>query len=111
MPGGEKGCDMTDQTMIQINVDTFSDGDGYFVRAEIDAHSVNVTGRFPTRRWRCDGRFWRKARLTTEHEIWMCSLKSTGSTARRLLCELSSPACAIGCVGYRPTRLRDPPGV
>jgi hypothetical protein len=38
---------MTDQTKIQINVDTFSEGDAYFVRTEIDAHSVSIHGPFP----------------------------------------------------------------
>ena len=38
---------MTDKTMIEINVDTFSDGDGYFVRTEIEARSVNIYGPLP----------------------------------------------------------------
>lgn len=38
---------MTDQMTIDMNVDTFSDGDGYFVRTEIDARSVNIQGPFP----------------------------------------------------------------
>jgi hypothetical protein len=38
---------MTEQTTIQINVDTFSEGDGYFVRTEIDARSVSIRGPFP----------------------------------------------------------------
>ena len=35
---------MTDKTTIQTNVDTFNDGGGYFVRAEIEARSVNIHG-------------------------------------------------------------------
>jgi hypothetical protein len=46
MPGSEEGCHMTDQTTIQINVETFGYGNGYFVRAEIDAHSVDVQRPF-----------------------------------------------------------------
>ena len=42
-----RGCDMADQTTIQINVDTFSEGDGFFVRTEIDARSVSIRGPFP----------------------------------------------------------------
>jgi hypothetical protein len=38
---------MTDKTMIEINVDTFSDGDGYFVRTEIETRCVSVSGPFP----------------------------------------------------------------
>jgi hypothetical protein len=38
---------MTDQTTIQINVDTFSENDAYFVRTEIDARSVTIQGPFP----------------------------------------------------------------
>jgi hypothetical protein len=38
---------MTDKTTIEINVDTFSDGDAYFVRTEIDARSVSIHGPFP----------------------------------------------------------------
>jgi hypothetical protein len=38
---------MTDKTMIEINVDTFNDGDGYFVRTEIEARSVNIYGPLP----------------------------------------------------------------
>ena len=38
---------MTDQTAVQINVDTFSDGKGYFVRTEIEARSVNIVGPLP----------------------------------------------------------------
>lgn len=37
---------MTDKTTIEINVDTFSDGGGYFVRTEIEARSVNIHGPF-----------------------------------------------------------------
>jgi hypothetical protein len=38
---------MTDKTTIEINVDTFSDGDGYFVRTEIETRSVSISGPFP----------------------------------------------------------------
>ena len=38
---------MADQTTIQINVDTFSEGEGFFVRTEIDARSVSIRGPFP----------------------------------------------------------------
>ena len=38
---------MTDKTTIEINVDTFSDADGFFVRTEIEARSVNISGPFP----------------------------------------------------------------
>ena len=37
---------MTDTTTIDINVDTFSDTGGYFVRTEIEARSVNIHGPF-----------------------------------------------------------------
>ena len=37
---------MTDKTMIEINVDTLSEGDGYFVRTEVEARSVNIYGPF-----------------------------------------------------------------
>src|SRR5262245_14443880 len=42
-----EGRGMTDKTTIEINVDTFSEGDGYFVRTEIEARSVNISGPFP----------------------------------------------------------------
>jgi hypothetical protein len=38
---------MTDKTTIQTNVDTFNDGGSYFVRAEIEARSVNIHGPYP----------------------------------------------------------------
>ena len=38
---------MTDKTAIEMNVDTFSDGEGYFVRTEIEARSVSISGPFP----------------------------------------------------------------
>jgi len=38
---------MADQTAVQINVDTFSDGKGYFVRTEIEARSVSIVGPLP----------------------------------------------------------------
>ena len=38
---------MTDKTTIEINVDTFSEGESYFVRTEIEARSVNISGPLP----------------------------------------------------------------
>ena len=38
---------MSDKTSVQTNVDTFNDGGSYFVRAEIEARSVNIHGPFP----------------------------------------------------------------
>jgi hypothetical protein len=40
-------ADMTDNTAIQINVDTFSDSGGHFVRTEIEVRSVTIHGPFP----------------------------------------------------------------
>jgi hypothetical protein len=37
---------MGESTAVQINVDTFSDGHGYFVRTEIEARSVTIYGPF-----------------------------------------------------------------
>ena len=37
---------MTENTAVHINVDTFSDGAGYFVRTEIEARSVTIHGPF-----------------------------------------------------------------
>jgi hypothetical protein len=37
---------MTDATKVEIDVDTFSEGDGFFVRTEINARSVCVRGPF-----------------------------------------------------------------
>jgi hypothetical protein len=37
---------MTENTVVQINVDTFGDGAGYFVRTEIEARSVTIHGPF-----------------------------------------------------------------
>jgi len=37
---------MTDNTATQINVDTFSDGGGHFVRTEIEVRSVTIHGPF-----------------------------------------------------------------
>jgi hypothetical protein len=37
---------MSDNTAVQINVDTFSNGDGHFVRTEIEARLVTVHGPF-----------------------------------------------------------------
>jgi len=37
---------MSDSTAVQINVDTFSDGAGHFVRTEIEARSVTIHGPF-----------------------------------------------------------------
>jgi hypothetical protein len=38
---------MTDKTTIEMNVDTFGDGAGYFVRTEIETRSVSISGPFP----------------------------------------------------------------
>jgi hypothetical protein len=38
---------MTDKTAIEINVDTFSEGNGYFVRTETNARWVGIRGPFP----------------------------------------------------------------
>lgn len=38
---------MADKTTVTTNVDTFNDGGSYFVRAEIEARSVNIHGPFP----------------------------------------------------------------
>ena len=38
---------MTDKTTIEINVDTFTDRDSYFVRTEVEARSVSIYGPFP----------------------------------------------------------------
>jgi hypothetical protein len=43
----QEGCGMTDKTTIEINVDTFSEGESYFVRTEIEARSVNISGPLP----------------------------------------------------------------
>jgi hypothetical protein len=37
---------MTDNTAIQINVDTFSDSGSHFVRTEIEVRSVTIHGPF-----------------------------------------------------------------
>ena len=37
---------MSENTAVQINVDTFSDGHGYFVRTEIEARCVTIHGPF-----------------------------------------------------------------
>lgn len=37
---------MTDNTAVQINVDTFSDSGGHFVRTEIEVRSVTIHGPF-----------------------------------------------------------------
>jgi hypothetical protein len=47
LPNDKEGCGMTDKTAIEMNVDTFSDGEGYFVRTEIEARSVSISGPFP----------------------------------------------------------------
>jgi hypothetical protein len=46
-PKGKEGCGMTDKTTIEINVDTFTDRDSYFVRTEVEARSVSIYGPFP----------------------------------------------------------------
>jgi hypothetical protein len=38
---------MADNTTIQMNVDTFSDTGGHFVRTEIEVRSVTIHGPFP----------------------------------------------------------------
>lgn len=38
---------MSENTAAQINVDTFSDGNGHFVRTEIEARSITIHGPFP----------------------------------------------------------------
>jgi hypothetical protein len=38
---------MADKMSIKINVDTFNEDDAYFVRTEIDAHTVSIQGPFP----------------------------------------------------------------
>ena len=59
---------MTDKTTIEINVDTFSDADGFFVRTEIEARSVNVniSGPFPN----LEGAQGLKARQLANRERW-----------------------------------------
>lgn len=42
----KRGTTVSDKTTIDINVDTFSDAGGYFVRTEIEARSVNIHGPF-----------------------------------------------------------------
>ena len=42
----KRDTDMNENTAVQINVDTFSDGHGYFVRTEIEARSVTIHGPF-----------------------------------------------------------------
>jgi hypothetical protein len=44
---GKEGSGMTDKTTIEINVDTFTDRDSYFVRTEVEARSVSIYGPFP----------------------------------------------------------------
>jgi hypothetical protein len=46
MPAGKRDSEMSENTAVQINVDTFSDGHGYFVRIEIEARSVTIHGPF-----------------------------------------------------------------
>ena len=41
-----KDADMPDNTAIAINVDTFSDNGGHFVRTEIEVRSVTIHGPF-----------------------------------------------------------------
>jgi hypothetical protein len=43
----KEDCGMTDTATIEISVDTFSDGGGFFVRTEIEARCVNIHGPFP----------------------------------------------------------------
>jgi hypothetical protein len=45
-PATKGESEMSENTVVQINVDTFSDGKGYFVRTEIEARSVTIHGPF-----------------------------------------------------------------
>jgi hypothetical protein len=45
-PARREDTDMSENTAVQINVDTYSDGEGYFVRTEIEARSVTIHGPF-----------------------------------------------------------------
>jgi len=42
-PKGKEGCGMTDKTTIEINVDTFTDRDSYFVRTEVEKHALSAS--------------------------------------------------------------------
>jgi hypothetical protein len=37
---------MSDNTVIEMNVDTFNDNEGFFVRTEIEVRSVTIYGPF-----------------------------------------------------------------
>jgi hypothetical protein len=45
-PALKGDTDMSENTAVQINVDTFSNGEGYFVRTEVEARSVTIHGPF-----------------------------------------------------------------
>jgi hypothetical protein len=38
---------MSERTVVEMHVDTFSEGDGFYVRTEIEARSVRISGPFP----------------------------------------------------------------
>jgi len=38
---------MADTMSIKINVDTITEGDAFFVRMEVDAHTLSIQGPFP----------------------------------------------------------------
>jgi hypothetical protein len=38
---------MSDKTTVSTNVDTFNEGDGFYVRTEIEARLVSIHGPFP----------------------------------------------------------------
>jgi hypothetical protein len=38
---------MADKTTVSTNVDTFPDGNSFFVRTEIEARSITIHGPFP----------------------------------------------------------------
>jgi hypothetical protein len=37
---------MSETTNVEINVDTFAEGSGYFVRTEVNARAVSIEGPF-----------------------------------------------------------------
>jgi len=43
-PATKGDADMSENTAVHVNVDTFSDGSGYFVRTEIEARTVTIHG-------------------------------------------------------------------
>jgi hypothetical protein len=38
---------MSEKTTVSTSVDTFNDGDGFYVRTEIEARMVSIHGPFP----------------------------------------------------------------